>query len=483
MSTRIALIADPHFTLHASGKHPGIRLPEARYLLQRVVEYVNISGDVDLLCLAGDVVIEDSDSREALNIVKAILDKLSCPYLIIPGNHDHDREAFAEVFPLQDKFDLPKLRVIPFADGTREDGLAVRSAAEMMRMERLCDGFHGHIIALQHHPLFPPASRDNKQDHANNAEICAQYERLGVTLSISAHIHHGMPLLSHGSCSYLGVPGLCESPYPFQMLTVEDDGQCQVRSINLRHDHPVHDCHTHSRFAYCCDDLDVAIESRLMDMLNIERVAVTEHSGHLLYSAHDYWSVRDWFRGKQFRPAAVDRSADYLRHVKGMVAQDPRFLSGLEVDIDRDGVLLINEPLRQELDFHIGAIHFLDDPKADDAPDLFMFLAEKLITSGLIRAIAHPYRVFTWSGGVSQPAHTYDPLIALLKRHKVAAEMSFHHNRPSPVFFRKCIEAGVKISFGSDTHSLFKIGFFNPHFDFLRSIGYDGDLRDIAIRL
>ena len=74
-------------------------------------------------------------------------------------------------------------------------------------------------------------------------------------------------------------------------------------------------------------------------------------------------------------------------------------------------------------------------------------------------------------------------MVAMLKRYNVAAELSFHHNRPSPEFFRKCLDAGVKISFGSDTHSLFKLGFFNPHFDFLRSIGYDGDFQDIALRL
>ncbi|HQL10185.1 MAG TPA: hypothetical protein PLE35_11335, partial [Lentisphaeria bacterium] len=284
-------------------------------------------------------------------------------------------------------------------------------------------------------------------------------------------------------CSYHGVPGLCESPYPFQLATLADDGRCSFRTIKLRHDQPVHDCHTHSRFAYCCDDLDVAIERRLMDMLNIERVAVTEHSGHLFFTARDYWSIRDWFRGSPVRPPENDRSEAYLQHVKDMVASDPRFLSGLEVDIDRNGQLLINDRLRQNLDFLIGSIHFLDDPKAPEAPDQFLFMAEKLMATGVIRAIAHPYRVFTWDGVGCKPAHTFDTMVAMLKRYGVAAELSFHHNRPSPEFFRKCLDAGVKISFGSDTHSLFKLGFFNPHFDFLRSIGYDGDFQDIALRL
>lgn len=483
MPTTIALVADPHFALQGSGRQCCVRLPEARYLLQRIVEYVNITGGIDLLCVAGDIVVDDGDTRGALGIIKAILDKLPCPYVVIPGNRDQDRDAFAEIFPLPEHLDLPGVRVIPFADPTRADGHTERLPADIARTERLCQDFRGRVVTLQHLPLFPPDVSENCYGFVNAAELCAQYGRLGITLSISGHDHLGLPTLRDGSCSYRRVPGLCASPYPFQLATIADDGGCSFRTINLRHDQPVHDCHSHSRFAYCCDDLDVAIERRLMDMLNIERVAVTEHSGHLFFTARDYWSIRDWFRGSPVRPPENDRSEAYLHHVKDMVATDPRFLSGLEVDIDRNGQLLINDRLRQNLDFLIGSIHFLDDPKAADAPDLFLFMAEKLMATGVIRAIAHPYRVFTWDGVGCKPAHTFDTMVAMLKRYNVAAELSFHHNRPSPEFFRKCLDAGVKISFGSDTHSLFKLGFFTPHFDFLRSIGYNGDFQDIALRL
>ncbi|MDQ0289718.1 metallophosphoesterase [Oligosphaera ethanolica] len=483
MPTTIALVADPHFALQASGRQHCTWLPEARYLLQRIVEYVNITGGIDLLCVAGDVVVDDGDTRGALGIVKAILDKLPCPYVVIPGDRDQNRDAFAEIFPLPEHLDLPGVRVIPFADPTRPGDNAERLPADIARTERLCRDFRGRVVALQHLPLFPPGAGDSRCGYVNAAELCAQYRRLGIALSISGHDHLGLPTLHDGGCSYHGVPGLCESPYPFQLATLADDGRCSFRTIKLRHDQPVHDCHTHSRFAYCCDDLDVAIERRLMDMLNIERVAVTEHSGHLFFTARDYWSIRDWFRGSPVRPPENDRSEAYLQHVKDMVASDPRFLSGLEVDIDHNGQLLINDRLRQNLDFLIGSIHFLDDPKAPEAPDQFLFMAEKLMATGVIRAIAHPYRVFTWDGVGCKPAHTFDTMVAMLKRYNVAAELSFHHNRPSPEFFRKCLDAGVKISFGSDTHSLFKLGFFNPHFDFLRSIGYDGDFQDIALRL
>jgi len=44
-----------------------------------------------------------------------------------------------------------------------------------------------------------------------------------------------------------------------------------------------------------------------------------------------------------------------------------------------------------------------------------------------------------------------------------------------------CLESGVKIALGTDTHNLYELGFFNPHFDFLKSIGFSGDLNDILL--
>ena len=44
-----------------------------------------------------------------------------------------------------------------------------------------------------------------------------------------------------------------------------------------------------------------------------------------------------------------------------------------------------------------------------------------------------------------------------------------------------CIEADVKLTFGSDAHHLREIGEFRPHLQLLREIGYNGSLDDIIL--
>jgi histidinol phosphatase-like PHP family hydrolase len=62
----------------------------------------------------------------------------------------------------------------------------------------------------------------------------------------------------------------------------------------------------------------------------------------------------------------------------------------------------------------------------------------------------------------------------------VAAEINFHTNENDPRFFRECVERGVKIALGSDSHDLAEVGEFYPHLEVLRKAGLSADrYRDI----
>ena len=111
----------------------------------------------------------------------------------------------------------------------------------------------------------------------------------------------------------------------------------------------------------------------------------------------------------------------------------------------------------------------------------FFSLVKSLIESG-IDILAHPFRMYAWNGDGNKPVRLFEPIVELLKKHHVAAELNFHHNRPDPVFTKMCIDAGVKLALGSDAHNLYQVGFFQPHLKFLREIGYTGELKDILFR-
>jgi histidinol phosphatase-like PHP family hydrolase len=48
--------------------------------------------------------------------------------------------------------------------------------------------------------------------------------------------------------------------------------------------------------------------------------------------------------------------------------------------------------------------------------------------------------------------------------------MNFHKNAPVAPLLAACVERGVKITFGSDTHILWEVGNFGAYFDLLREV-------------
>ncbi|MGE4563605.1 MAG: hypothetical protein AB7F32_01930, partial [Victivallaceae bacterium] len=94
-----------------------------------------------------------------------------------------------------------------------------------------------------------------------------------------------------------------------------------------------------------------------------------------------------------------------------------------------------------------------------------------------VRVLAHPLRALT--SRKIDPAPYYDRLTALLRQYGMAMEINFHHQSYDYEFTRRCIDGGVKLTLGSDSHNLTDFGLLQPHLKLLRDIGFDGDYRDI----
>ena len=81
-----------------------------------------------------------------------------------------------------------------------------------------------------------------------------------------------------------------------------------------------------------------------------------------------------------------------------------------------------------------------------------------------------------------EPPELYEPVAELLKQYGVAAEINFHQNEPRLEFFDLCLKKGVKLSLGSDSHNLYEVGFFLPHFRFLTELGVMGRLDEVLFQ-
>lgn len=484
---RIAVLTDVHHG--GTGPLAQRRGEIADILLLRAVHRLNRLIRPDVVVVLGDL-LDDGDAdgaHERLVELRAILDLLTAPTLVLPGNHDGDPEAFYRVFARPpDVVDIAGARFLPFVDPEAPGYNATRRAPDLERFRQARCGHTGPIVALQHVCLVPPQHVDVPYNYTNAPAIIAAMAAAGVTLSISGHHHAGSPLIRTEATSFVTAPALCEAPFRFTLITLENGvATCEDHQLAM----PAHlnlvDHHVHTQLAYCSENMDVDRAIGLARDMGLAGIGFAEHAGQLRFPIGQYWRG-DWgpigIAGAQ---AEHDRMDQYLA-LKQRAAGEDDVRFGLEVDIDDHGHLLLQPGDRESVDHLIGAVHRTPHssqrpPSLEVLADEFLALTARLIASG-IDILAHPFRLFR-RAGLTPPDHLYHPVAELLREHHVAAELNVHTNAPPLDFVRLCLEMEIPISLGSDAHNLYEVGEFAGHLQLLAAAGFDGDPADILVPL
>lgn len=220
----------------------------------------------------------------------------------------------------------------------------------------------------------------------------------------------------------------------------------------------------------------------LAKLFGLRSFRLSEHSGHLLCSKERYRTAQHQptefllteYRGDQYFKAAL-------------AAKIPKEHIGLEADIRFDGTYLADKNDLSRAAFIIGALHemrCLADKKKlsqEELRDQFLWHCKKILDNGCM-SLAHPFRVFR-RAGLPIPPDCFEPLVKMLKESGTAAEINFHTNEPPIEFFKLAINAGVKLTLGSDAHNLYEIGDFALHLDFLKKCGVDTNYEDVLLPL
>ncbi|MBR4956642.1 MAG: hypothetical protein IKZ31_02690, partial [Lentisphaeria bacterium] len=162
----------------------------------------------------------------------------------------------------------------------------------------------------------------------------------------------------------------------------------------------------------------------------------------------------------------------------------------MELDYDKFGRTVVHPSDRTKLQFCNGAVHAMDTMYSGGdmagIKEEFMFLCEAALRDG-VQALAHPFRIFSFNGLGKKfpvPEELFVQLAEMLKKYAVAAEINFHCNQPEEEFFALCVQKGVKISLGSDTHNLYEVGEFYPHMQLLDKIapGWRSNPHEIMVQ-
>ncbi len=270
-------------------------------------------------------------------------------------------------------------------------------------------------------------------------------------------------------------------PYEIAVADCRADGSIRLerQAMTIPEVPGMTDYHIHTELAYCSENMNLPRALEMARISRIEHASFIEHSGHLYFRKEDYWAGR-WVwgtRGTSEGCPVQNRTAG-LREVFRQGAEAGDFYYGLELDVDRKGEVVLDRRDRDLAQLRLGAVHQLDERyDRHVAKRQFLLLTESLLSYG-IHVLAHPFRIFLWSG-LEKPEAVFEPVADLLKRYGTAAELNFHGNTPDLEFFDICLKKGVKIAFGSDSHNLYEVGFFLPHMKFVKDLGAAGKLDEI----
>jgi len=478
LALRIAAIADTHY---AGGSLDGCgarRTAIADILMLRAVHRLNRFIKPDLTVILGDL-LEDGcgpRSRQEHERLSEIIGKLESPYIVIPGNHDGDLDRFYGIYPRPAEImDINGARILTFLDPEEPAYNASRTTTDLARMDQARSGHDGPIVSLQHVPLFPPGASASPYGYANADEVWAAFERSHFTLAISGHWHAGDDLIARGAGPAVIVPALGEAPFAFTEIIIDgDDVETRRHELSLPPGLNLFDYHVHTPFAYCSENMDMALSIALANEFGLAGLAFTEHSGQLYFDRDTFWSASFLREGIDTVQGRDDRMPAYLARAREFC---PPAHLGLEIDCDNSGSPVVRREDWDQARIRLGSIHWLDELRKPE-PEIDLNAAAEEMLGRLsrflgcgIQILAHPLRVFRrWPDDL--PVGLVSRMLDLLRQHDVAAEINFHVQKTSPEFMTACVERGVKLVLGSDSHHLYEIAEFYPHLELMRRCGF-----------
>ena len=489
MKAKIAILTDLHYSQSKNAFISERKGEFADVLLLRAVHRLNLYIKPDLVFIGGDLLDQPAgeDRLELLAELKEMIDLIQAPTIVISGNHDPDKDVFQSIMGKQvDFLDINGIRFVPFCDMEEPGYKALRIDDELARMRKLGAEFDGPLVSLQHVPLFPPKAESCAYNYTNADEIVEIMRETNYVLALSGHYHEGFELLDYEGVNCIVGRALCEQPFGYELIEIDDDGKlsCKHENLAVPKELGLVDHHVHTKFAYCSAYTDKMTLTRLIDIgkiFNLDGIILSEHSAHLYFNRENYGQRLQFIEGIKSNKKD-DHVAEYIA-LHANEADDFCRL-GIEIDYDQYGQMVIEPGDWDKIKFRNGSIHILknilEQQDMTKIEDEFLFQTNAVASSG-VDVLVHPFRVFK-RAGLTLPEHLFAPTVDILKRYGVAAEINYHTNEPPPEFFRMCIEKGIKLSFGSDAHKLYEVGEFYPHLKLLQKIAPNRDPRDLLIR-
>ncbi|MBA4388454.1 MAG: hypothetical protein C0404_10770 [Verrucomicrobia bacterium] len=492
MTVDVLIVTDLHYAGPGAAP-PALAQRKCRFgleLARRAVRDALRFGKPDVILLLGDLVEDGHAACAAADLaeIHKEISSFGIQTIAIPGNHDAGTAG--EIFwngPEQQEINGHVF--VPFSDNYDESTDAPIRPASAMKNLLAAKGSGKPVIVLQHAVVLPELHHNYPYNFLESEKLAEAYSESGVCLSLSGHYHAGLDPVVHG-VTYLTCPSICEDPFRYTRLKMENGAIAsrEVVSLSLKEFPDLFDAHIHTQFAHCAQDITTAGALERLELFGLHNAGLMEHADHLYVPRTGFWGRKDTDNPVALRQAIADGHCRYpaFRQQVCPLHSDHIFI-GLEAEpaIDGRGLALFEED-RAGIDYLLGAIHNLDEKfgvqmSVQETDRQFMARTRQLVESG-INILAHPFRYFPRLQKRTAPPDLYRPVADLLAAGGVAAEINFHQNVNDPEFFTICIERGVKIALGTDSHCLIDVADLRPHVDLLRQLGVIGRLEEVLWR-
>ncbi|HBC86321.1 MAG TPA: hypothetical protein DCZ94_05130 [Lentisphaeria bacterium] len=235
------------------------------------------------------------------------------------------------------------------------------------------------------------------------------------------------------------------------------------------------DFHAHTNMSYCAEaTLTPEVYANLVKTNpEVDAVYITDHGMAVYFPSETAWSWTYMADSRIF-----DKQKDWGNaRLEAHLANIAKFKNdgvhpGLEVEMMHDGRLTIDDPFRDKVEILIGSVHYLH---LDIEEDKKIILKEwknhtKALLNTGISILGHPFR---WiSNQMPVTRKIVHEIVKDAKEAGVALELNGHHVVPTDIdMLQECVEIGVPVAIGSDSHAISEIGDFRYHIEIIDAAG------------